>query len=228
MTEAVNRFYNSIDKPNEKSRTEIIELFVYFLTVEAGEDFATPKQVADCFLACDLPAPAGTSVLLSRGLKSKPPRFIKVNGGYKLERHMRESLSKQLGAKKVTVQTSATLRSLEHKVPEGAARSFLNETIDCFEAGANRATITMAWILALDHLFAHILQHKLAEFNDALAKDKGVKLNAIKGRDDFTEIKENYIQRCSENFGAMSWRQKLRGPSVWCKSKKHQSDLIRR
>ena len=48
---------------------------------------------------------------------------------------------------------------------------FLRETINCFNACAKRATITMAWILALDHLFAHILKHKLTEFNKSLAKE---------------------------------------------------------
>ena len=126
-----------------------------------------------------------------------PSKYIKANGGYKLQRHKREALSEKLGAEKVIAQTSATLRGLEHKLPEGGAKEFLKETIDCFEAGANRATIIMAWILALDHLFAHILKHKRAEFNAALAKDKGVKLNAIAQRDDFTEMKEfKFIEIC--------------------------------
>jgi len=71
------------------------------------------------------------------------------------------------------------------------------ETIDCFEAGANRATITMAWILAVDHLFAYITIHKLAEFDAALAADKGVKFNAVAQRDDFTELREGkFIELC--------------------------------
>jgi hypothetical protein len=197
MTDAVNRFYNSIESVAEKSQTELVELFVYFLTVEAGESAATPKQVANCFADCDLSVPAGVAARLSEGVTRKPAKFVKANGGYKLQRHMRESLSRQMGAEKVIVQTSATLRGLEHKVPEGGAKQFLKETIDCFEAGANRATITMAWILAVDHLFAHILQHKLAEFNTALAADKGVKLAVVSTRDDFSEIKESkFIELC--------------------------------
>lgn len=197
MTDAVNRFYNSIDNAKDQSQVALIELFVYFLTVEAGQDVATPKQVSDCFVACDFGAPKGLAARLSEGLKTKPPKFIKVNGGYRLQRHMREALSKKLGAEQITAQTSATLRGLEHKMPEGGAKEFLKETIDCYEVGANRATITMAWILAMDHLFAHILKHKLVEFNQALAADKGVKLNTITQRDDFTEMKEiKFIEIC--------------------------------
>ena len=197
MTDAINRFYNSIEDAAAQSQSVLVEFFVYFLTVELGQDAATPKQISECFGACDLAIPKGVAARLSEGLKKRPAKFIKANGGYRLQRHMRETLSKKLGAEQVIAQTSATLRGLECKVPEGVRKEFLNELIDCFEAGANRATITMAWILAVDHLFAYILKHKLAEFNASLAKDKGVKLNAVKHRDDFNNMKDSkFIELC--------------------------------
>lgn len=199
MTDAVNRFYNSIENAADQNQTALIELFVYFLTVEMGQEAATPKQVTDCFVACDLAPPKNVAARLSSGLSGTPRKYIKTSSGYKLQRHMREALSTKLGAERVTVQTSATLRGLEHKIPEGAAKEFLKETIDCFEAGANRATITMAWILALDNLFAFIIKNKLAEFNAALANntDKSVKVKVITQRDDFTEMKESkFIELC--------------------------------
>lgn len=199
MTDAVNRFYNSIENASTQSQSALVELFVYYLTVEKGQETAAPKEVADCFAACDLVVPKNVGARLSEGLTSRPTRYLKVNGGYKLQRHMREALSRKLGAEKMTAQTSATLRSLEHKMPEGADKEFLKEAIDCFEVGANRATIVMVWILAMDHLFAYILKHKLAEFNAALATntDKSVKVKVITQRDDFTEMKESkFIELC--------------------------------
>lgn len=199
MTISVNRFYNSIEDAGSQSQSSLIELFVYFLTVELGQDSATPKQVADCFVACDLVIPKNIGARLSEGLKGKPPRYIKANKGYKLQRHMRETLSRKLGAERVTAQTSATLRGLENKMPGGPTEHFLKETIDCFEAGANRATIVMAWILVIDHLFAYILSHKLTEFNAALElnNDKSIKIKTVTRRDDFTEIKESkFIELC--------------------------------
>ncbi len=197
MTDPVNRFYSSIENGANLSQAALVELFVYFLTVELGQDTATPKQVAECFTACDLVVPGNVSARLSEGLKGKPTKYIKTKTGYKLQRHMREALSKKLGAETVTAQTSATLRSLEHKLPTGADKEFLKEAIDCFEVGANRAAIIMAWILAMDHLFAYILAHKLVEFNTALSKDKGVKITSVSQRDDFTEIKETkFIELC--------------------------------
>jgi hypothetical protein len=41
-----------------------------------------------------------------------------------------------------------------------ASLCFLKETIDCFEAGANRATIAMCWILTMDHLIGHVLKNQ--------------------------------------------------------------------
>jgi hypothetical protein len=185
VTGAVNRFYNSIKNAGSQSQSALVELFVYFLTVEAGQESVTPKQVIDCFVHCDLSAPKNVAARLSEGLTGKPPRFIKTNGGYKLQRHAREALSLKLGVETATAQTSASLRSLEHKLPEGQDKDFLKEAIDCFEVGANRATIVMAWILAIDHLFAYILTHKLQEFN------------VVTQRDDFTEMKESkFIEFC--------------------------------
>ncbi|KNX40599.1 hypothetical protein ROTO_28400 [Roseovarius tolerans] len=199
MTDTVNRFYNSIENASGQSQGSLIELFVYFLTVEIGQDSATAKEVDQCFTDCDLTPPKATASRLSEGLKTKPQKFVKLDNGYKLQRHMREALSKQLGGETMTSQTSATLRSLEHKMPPGRAREFLSETLDCFEVSANRATIVMAWILAINHLCDYIFTNKLAEFNAELAKntDKRVKVKIIMQRDDFSDIPEvKFIELC--------------------------------
>ena len=109
MTDAANRFYNSIENAADQSQTSLVELFVYFLTVEAGQETATPKQVNDCFVACDLAPPKNVAARLAEGLKTRPPKYIKANGGYKLQRHKREALSEKLGAEKVIAQTSCDL-----------------------------------------------------------------------------------------------------------------------
>ncbi len=202
MTGHVDRFYNSIEGANGKSQRELIELFVYYLTVEVGQATATPKQVEECFIECDLTVPGNVSARLNEGTNKKAgssPHLLKTREGYKLHRHRREQLSAELGESRATVQTSVTLRDLERKLPDGTDKDFLTEAIDCFEAGANRATIVMAWILAMDHLFSFILDNKLTEFNAVLATntDKRVKVKEIKQRDDFTEMPESkFIEFC--------------------------------
>lgn len=192
MTEGASRFFNSIEDSSRLSEAELIDLFVYYLTVEAEYDAANATNVAECFKACDLTPPTRTAPHLSEGLKSKPQKFVKVDGGYKLQRHYREALSKRLGAERVVAQTSVELRRLEGKLLEGARKGFLKETIDCFEIGANRATIIMCWLLVMDHLFELVLVRHLESFNAELAKvsDKRVKVSKVVVRDDFEGIPE--------------------------------------
>lgn len=202
MSEAINRFYNSIENANQQSQASLIELYAYFLTVELGFESVTPRQISECFIGCDLVAPKNVAARLREGSTCKPTKYIKTNDGYKLQRHMREALSRKLGAEKITAQTSVTLRRLEHRLPDGADKNFLKETIDCFECGANRATIIMAWILTTDHMFNYIISYKLADFNAALAlnTDKSVKVKSIVHRDDFTEMKESkFIEFCRQS-----------------------------
>lgn len=194
MTNSINRFYNTIENASNLNQRALVELFVYFLTVELGEDAVTQKQVSECFSECDLAIPKGVASRLSEGVNSKPARFIRHNGRYKLQRHVREELSKKLGVEHSVIEkTGATLRRLERKLPKGIRKDFLSETIDCFEVGAKRATIIMAWILAMDHLFEYILRHKLREFNASLAQAKGTKQKTVNQRDDFSDLKESKV-----------------------------------
>lgn len=201
MTDAVNRFYSSIEDVDKIPQGRKIDFFVYFLTVELGRDSVTPMDVNKCFMDCDLESPVRTAAHLSEGLKSKPQKFLRVGSGYKLDRHYREGLAKQLGAQTMLAQTSATLRSLENHLPDGPSKEFLKEALDCIEVGANRAAVVLTWILTVDHLYSHILNYKLTEFNAVLAanRDRSVRIRSASIRDDFSEIREErFIELCRE------------------------------
>ncbi len=108
-----------------------------------------------------------------------------------------------LGEDAPDAQTSAALNRLETQVPAGPKREFLHETINCFNAGANRAAIVMCWNLAAHHIQEHILadRSRHAAFDAALAKntDKRVKITAISKQDDFTEMSEaKFLEFCRE------------------------------
>ncbi len=199
MSDSANRFYNSITNASELSQAELIEMFAYHLTVELDGKIATAREINACFKACDLAEPANTSARLAGGASKKPPTYIKVGGGYKLHRHAREIAAKRLGEEKIVTETSSLLRNLEGKVTNPDSKKFLSEALDCFEVGANRGTIVLTWLLALDHLQSFILKHKLKEFNDALATntDKRVKITAVSHIDDFNDIPEGkFIEFC--------------------------------
>ena len=204
MSAGASRFYSSIDNAAKLGDKELVGQFVYFLTVEAGEESASAKLVDDCFVACDLKPPARTAAYLSEAVRDG--KFVKAHRGYKLQRHYREELSRMLGAEKVVVQTNVELRKLQVRFSAGSTKDFLKETIDCFEAGANRATIVLCWILAIDHLIAYVLKHHAAAFNTVLAAntDKRVKVKIVSGRDDFSDIPEGKLIEFLRSSGVIS------------------------
>lgn len=184
---------------DEMGNEGLIDMFVYHLTVEAGQDGATASDVNTCFISCDLNAPASIAAYLSRNSKGAKSKFVKAVKGYRLQRYYRELLSEQLGAERAVVDASAELRALEREFPEGLKKEFLKEALDCFETGANRAAVVMVWLLTLDHLFECVLQHHLSAFNFALAKntDKRVSVSVISRRDDFGDMPESrFIELC--------------------------------
>lgn len=189
MSQAVNRFYNSIQDAVNAASSDLVAFFVYFLTVEMGNESATALDVEQCFRDCDI-TPRRVSAYLTEGLTSNPQRYVKATQGYKLQRHYRETLSTMLGAQRAVAQTSVELRRLEAALPDGAKKQFLSETIDCFEAEANRAAVVMCWILTVDHLFDHVMKHKLNEFNQALSKNPDKRVKQVVTRDDLSEIPE--------------------------------------
>lgn len=204
MSAGASRFYNSIENAAAHDDKHLVGLFAYYLTVEAGEASATAKSINECFVACDLTSPTRTAAYLSEGVRDN--RFVKADPGYKLQRHYREELSRMLGAETVVAQTSVDLRKLEGRLSPGSAKDFLKETIDCFEAGANRATIVMCWILAVDHLISFVLKHHLVAFNTVLAanNDRTVKVKNVSSRDDFSDIPEGKFIEFLRSSGVIS------------------------
>lgn len=192
MRDQVNRFYNSFENIEKFDINELIELFIYFLTEELGHPEATSLLLRKCFSDCDLQIPSSLSVKLSRGTTAKENKYIKTEKGYRLNRAIRDRISRRRGVEKVEILPNDQLRELEVLIIDPIRKNYLQEALACFDIQAYRASIIMAWILSIDHLYDYILRHKLAEFNKVLAanNDKRIKLTAITVKDDFSEIPE--------------------------------------
>ncbi|MCH8304248.1 MAG: hypothetical protein IIB94_03860 [Candidatus Marinimicrobia bacterium] len=76
------------------------------------------------------------------------------------------------------------------KIKDPNEKNFLQEAINCYEVDARRASIIMVWNLTISHLYSYILKQKLSDFNNALSKDKGVKISLVRRIEDFEDIKE--------------------------------------
>lgn len=194
MIDAANRFYSSLPDSERLTANERIDFFAYFVSEELGEKTFTAKAIADCFEACDLPIPVSLPQYLSRGTNSSPRRFIKAQRGYRLERHMRETLAARLGAETHTVKVPGELLRLEASIPEGAGKTWLKEGVSCLSVEAYRATLIMIWLYVLDHMFQYVIKHRLADFNAALIQhpdQRAVrKVGTIASRDQFTILGE--------------------------------------
>lgn len=184
----------------------LIDFFVYFLIVEERHLSANATSIANCFIECDLTPPARIAPYLSEGLTSNPQRFVKVERGYKLHRNFRETLASHLGASREKIQIGSGLRDLEGRLVNAVQREFLKETIDCFEAGASRATVIMSWMLAIDHLYELVMRSHLTAFNVELAKvkDKRIRVSSVATKDDFGDIPENKFIELLRASGVIS------------------------
>lgn len=203
----VGRFYSSLEGASGLSSAGRIDAFAYFLTEIAGASSATAGAIGDCFRQCDLAVPASIPQYLSRGLKGKPPKFIKVGtGGYRLERHARERLASLVGAETTVLDIPIELQRLVNEPPAGAQKEFLREMLACFGVHAYRATVILAWLLTLDHLFELILTKHLHAFNKVLAAntDRRVKITAVAVRDDFGEMPEGKFVEFCRSAGVVS------------------------
>src|SRR5438128_10113136 len=104
---------------NHSKESKITNFFDYHLTIEIEQPAATTQCIRDCYAACDLASPSWLASHLSKGLKSKPRRFIKTRYGYRLEGKRREAIAKLLGDGRLAVQTSAALNRLQAHVAAG-------------------------------------------------------------------------------------------------------------
>lgn len=198
MTEAAESFYLRIAERDVLSRSEIADYFIYFLTVEQKRPVASVPEIKRCYEACHLAPLARLPEYLRENSQGGKGKFLKSDGGYKLERSRREELALLLSAP-AKIHAAGELRKLQDRLSEGSQKNFLKELIDCFEIGASRAAIVMCWILVLDVLYDFIFAKKLSSFNDALSKhpDKRLRAYIVKSKDDFSEISErNFITLC--------------------------------
>jgi len=74
------------------SNKELVEIIVYFLTVIAGQEFATSKDVRASFSNLHMAIPSRVASYLSEGTSKKNLQFVKKGGGYALHRNLRKIL----------------------------------------------------------------------------------------------------------------------------------------
>jgi hypothetical protein len=192
----LDRFLHQIPDFDAKKSADLIDYFVYFLTVIQDRDAATPTDIDSCFTDAKLHKYSNVGVYLWRNAPSKckkNPKFIRRGSGFILERVYESKLKATLDTSPGKINTSIILRDLVSRLTNNNEQTFLQEAIDCYEVSAIRASIVMVWILTMYHLYDFVLRNKLHEFNTALKSntDKRVKISKVNHLDDFAEIPES-------------------------------------
>jgi len=111
------RFYEQI-KSKLTKESDLPNFFVFFLTIELGQDAATVTAVRRCYEDCDLHPPSWLGSHFSNGLRSKPRRFIRTKSGYRLENGLREKIAVQV-ASNGRGSVGTDLSSVENESPAG-------------------------------------------------------------------------------------------------------------
>jgi len=199
-------FYSSIPDRDGLSKGRIAEYFAYYLQVEVGREFVTTAELKECFRLCDLIVPTWVATHLANAAKGKGPKYVKAAKGYRLHVHSREQIGKSLGSSATVLQTSEPLKDTCAKLTDGHQKAFLQEAIDCYGIGCNRAAIVLFWSFLLDHLYGVVVSKHLAAFNVVLGKnlDKRVKITEVNKRDDFGEIPEGKFIEFLRSSGIIS------------------------
>lgn len=83
---------------------------------------------------------------------------------------------------------SIALRALLPKLKPNV-QEFVTEAINCYELRQFRAAVVLSWVGTISLLYAHVIQHHLAEFN-AEATRRDAKWRAAKNEDDLARMKE--------------------------------------
>jgi hypothetical protein len=175
-----------------KSGVDQLVLLAWYLEVREGKTTFDGEMLRKCFRDASLEPPA-IAVYLQRLSAKKPPQLVKEKSGYRLAAAIRRDLDSRLGGNPATAMVMKALSDLPAKVPDVTERDFLNEALNCYRVKAYRASITMAWNLAYDHLVRWVLADagRVAKFNAGLATKYPKKNLTIAILEDADALKES-------------------------------------
>jgi hypothetical protein len=102
----------------------------------------------------------------------------------------------------VISHSSGSLRGHAEHIVDSLTRSFVMESIYCFEAKQYRAAVVFSWAGAVALLHKHVFSTKLDEFN-AESSRRDTKWRIAKQQDDFGRMKEHDFLDVYEAIGVI-------------------------
>lgn len=187
----VSALLDKVERFESLQQKEQVKLMGFFYCVEEETDTFLPTQIVNCFKKEQLKGPSNINRELTSLSNEKPPTLVKKGSAYCFERSARKILEGIYLGSTHKQCISNTLRELLLKVTSKEQRSFLEESISCFEIKSYRASIIMSWLLVMDIFYENILKTNLTEFNSAIQQHGKYKKIHVKTKDHFSDIKES-------------------------------------
>jgi hypothetical protein len=188
---SITDFTRSIPNFDSKTFVSKVEIFGWYLHEIGGNVKFTASDITQCFEQSHSQQPSRIHNLLRQLCEKKPARLLKDSQGYRLAAPTRSLLSRDL-SKPEGVHTSYLLSGLLPHITDSSKKAFLNETIACFNNGAYRAAIIMAWNLSYSHVCDRIFGIHATAFNTQRGK-VFPKLPELTKRTDFEDYKESIV-----------------------------------
>lgn len=201
----IEEFVKKFDDFTKWESRQQIDYIAYFLTTAKGLTSFTAKDIELCFSDLSLRYYQRTPQYLSENASdTKSGKYIKQTSGYRLERKTYDEIDIIVKNEPTKIAVSQQLIDLMDSIKNTNEKAFLIEAINCYRIEAYRATITLIWLLTIDHLQNYIFGSKLNDFNTALVKNPDKKISKIVNYDDFSELKESKLIEVMRSAGIIS------------------------
>jgi hypothetical protein len=161
----LEQLVETLEKFDSWGHGEKIKFFAWFLHSQRGQDRVDQAAIRACYDEVGIEKPSNINPYIQRLEEKKPKEILRDGRGLYLPRHVKDDFEQRYGQRQSTVQITNLLAQLPQRVPDLAERIFLDEALTCFQHGAFRAAMVMAWNLTYHHLCDFVLKKKLADFN---------------------------------------------------------------
>lgn len=190
---SASAFYEAQSRFSGISQAEQVLRAAWYIQSHGALNRFQPKDITEFFSGLNL-SPPNVHVNLKRLFKRKPRLILWDKLGYFLEGNCRRSMDDKylIRSEPVSHLTSSSLNNISEKITRPSQRVFLDEALNCYQVGAFRATIVMAWNLAYDHFVHWIYQDaaRVTAFANSLMIKYPKKSVTIDNIDSFAELKD--------------------------------------
>jgi hypothetical protein len=188
----MNDFFSSLAGFDNWESSKQTDYIVYYLVKIEKLEAVTVKQIQAVATKLVIKQYKSLPQYLSNNAGKKKGKYVRVRaGGYLLERNTFNEIDKVVSNEPVKVAVSDQLTALVAQVSDPQENGFLNEALNCYKVQANRATIIMIWIVAMNHMHKYVFNNKLNEFNAAFALNPDRRISTISQLDDFSILNED-------------------------------------